>query len=801
MRIVALWALAVLLCLPVSAQNVPLRLGIVIAADDPDGTACTYGSSPVQFYLTTGAMFCCQDANPDVYAACPSPVAAGEWTDNGTDLQPSDAADDWIRLSGDAGAAAIGSTAGTNINFDFDGDLSSDMTFRYASDVMDFLVANATDQVFEFDNATGNFIVEVDGIRDIDGPGTLWNIGTDGAARFASVVSDRALAPGGHHRIVIFGDSIAAETPYINATANGTTQWLINAFAEDSNYTATTGSNLGATTSTTGGDWTINTDTGTCSTTCSNNSNITCSEDVDCGGWDQDEATLHLTADNDVGFGFYKGRATYHCGNSSTGCDVSGFTEDAPILISFEVDASDLDRMPITPAAGGSVYTVNNASGTNDFDYLDVDIDLQGTCDGASDQYTPFGNASLSGGTILKITHGSGWTRYHAVFDPTNVSWSNADHSTALAANDCQLRILFSLISEASDSIRTVSIRNLDIYETTSSVQVIRYGRGSNTITGVEGTDCDYDDAKAKFYTSQAHPMDVAVISVGGNDFDGQTPPSNTGCGDEAVDDPKVYFDALENLKGDADTDSVVMVKMLTPPKQFEGGPWNTGSAEADVTAWRNFAVQERDALDRIGITWIDTMDYLQFDQSREIVNVTLDPADFPAMDAGAVVNIPLGSTPFREPTYISRVLLLSDTATADSDADDEWCFGVDNMTASETLTATKTCTGTTEISAWTPYAIALDQNQSISRQDVLALTIDLEDNGDDAGICSAPNTQTPCDLASYKIVAQMEMQTWRWGNQALLFWDNAHLSLLGYKLHAERIYESLTGTQPAGSR
>jgi len=72
----------------------------------------------------------------------------------------------------------------------------------------------------------------------------------------------------------------------------------------------------------------------------------------------------------------------------------------------------------------------------------------------------------------------------------------------------------------------------------------------------------------------------------------------------------------------------------------------------------------------------------------------------------------------------VKRVTLISDTATASSDASNRWQFNVRNVTQSEDLLAADVATDAAEIAANVPFVLTPDQNDAIAADDVLRLEV-----------------------------------------------------------------------------
>jgi len=89
-----------------------------------------------------------------------SGAGSGQWDDNGTDLQPSEVADVWVRLSGATDASAIGSLDGNSIDFDLTGGatLASDFNVSISGLVITFDFPNASDTEIRFGNSLGGDI-------------------------------------------------------------------------------------------------------------------------------------------------------------------------------------------------------------------------------------------------------------------------------------------------------------------------------------------------------------------------------------------------------------------------------------------------------------------------------------------------------------------------------------------------------------------------------------------------------------------------------------------------------------------
>ena len=92
--------------------------------------------------------------------------------------------------------------------------------------------------------------------------------------------------------------------------------------------------------------------------------------------------------------------------------------------------------------------------------------------------------------------------------------------------------------------------------------------------------------------------------------------------------------------------------------------------------------------------------------------------------------------------TVISDVKIISDTATTGSDGSNNYTFQVANVTQTLNLRSAAKSTNGAEIAANTIYALALDQNLTITTSDVLRLVM--------------VKTGSPTSLATAKIIAQV---------------------------------------------
>jgi len=92
----------------------------------------------------------------------------------------------------------------------------------------------------------------------------------------------------------------------------------------------------------------------------------------------------------------------------------------------------------------------------------------------------------------------------------------------------------------------------------------------------------------------------------------------------------------------------------------------------------------------------------------------------------------------------ILAVYFVSDTGTSGSDATSQYQFEIYNVVAGESLSSATTNTADTEITANSPYAITVDQNQVIESNEALAIRVDILDDG-------SPN---PTDLNGAKLNA-----------------------------------------------
>jgi hypothetical protein len=136
--------------------------------------------------------------------------SGGEFTDEGTVLRPSDAADDWIRVSGDTNAAAIGSTTGTDIAFDFGGGASpaADLTCSISGDIIAWNRSASGTVVHNFTNSGAGSVA----IRFEDGSASSPNIQsattTDTGLYFTGGTTAMRFAAAGADRLVFLTNDI-----------------------------------------------------------------------------------------------------------------------------------------------------------------------------------------------------------------------------------------------------------------------------------------------------------------------------------------------------------------------------------------------------------------------------------------------------------------------------------------------------------------------------------------------------------------------------------------------------------------
>ena len=94
----------------------------------------------------------------------------------------------------------------------------------------------------------------------------------------------------------------------------------------------------------------------------------------------------------------------------------------------------------------------------------------------------------------------------------------------------------------------------------------------------------------------------------------------------------------------------------------------------------------------------------------------------------------------------IVGMYLLSDTATASSDAASRYVITARNITAAQNLATVPAATDSAEVAVAQPYDLGVDQNQSISNGNVIGLTVDIYDDG-------SPN---PTDLSTANLYVQI---------------------------------------------
>jgi hypothetical protein len=99
---------------------------------------------------------------------------------------------------------------------------------------------------------------------------------------------------------------------------------------------------------------------------------------------------------------------------------------------------------------------------------------------------------------------------------------------------------------------------------------------------------------------------------------------------------------------------------------------------------------------------------------------------------------------PSADRAVVSRITLVSDTATVGSDGSNNWSLQVHNLTAATTMFATAPTTNGDEFAADTAWSADVDQNATIAADDVLEVRV--------------TKTGTPTSLAAARVAICLDL-------------------------------------------